>query len=187
MSNDSRRFMIGIDIIDLCDPLLHERKDRSLSLIVGAEDDFPDHPQLFWLLWTAKEAAFKARRNIISFKPTTVPIQLTEKDKKITFQSEELKGEIEVKKDFVLAKAWLEEADFACEIIEVNTSDWSNEIRSQLTNHLQGTGSRETLSQDEAGLPILVPSHSPVSFTHHGKFGAFAYPTEMVENKTSKR
>ena len=56
--------MPGIDLIDLNDPLLRERGENALRLITHEDDELPDSLG-FWYLWTAKEAVFKQKRELI--------------------------------------------------------------------------------------------------------------------------
>ena len=71
--------MIGIDIVDLTDPLIHERGTRALNLITHSNDQFPDDCNPFWLLWTAKEAVYKSYRKDKAFSPTDIEVQITQK------------------------------------------------------------------------------------------------------------
>ena len=68
--------MLGIDIVDLKDPSFKERSDRTIDLIKNSEDVHIDHPHLFWLFWSAKEAIFKCRREPINFSPSKIPVKV---------------------------------------------------------------------------------------------------------------
>lgn len=168
--------MIGIDIIDLSDPLLNERSDRSLKLISNHKDRTINHPHLFWLLWTAKEAVFKARRKPAVFAPKEIPIKLKRTDGRITFISDNLVGSFEVFDSHIIAITNHLKEQVVLKVFNKETTDWSSQIRKKLTEHLQAIEIGLTLTSDENDLPILIPGNIPVSITHHGRFGGFVYP-----------
>jgi len=69
--------LIGVDIVDFADPLLKKRTARALLLISHPLDSCPfdlSENELFWLYWTAKEAAFKAHRWQVPFSPKEIGV-----------------------------------------------------------------------------------------------------------------
>ena len=78
---------LGIDIVDLSDPQIQRRNERTLQLVLSAEDKTLEHPNLYWLLWSAKEAIFKCHREAWNFSPTQIPVALSEIDGAISFTS----------------------------------------------------------------------------------------------------
>ena len=163
--------MIGVDIVDLSDPLLKYRNHRALKLVTNPEDQLINHPQLFWILWCAKEAIFKSRRTTDPFIPTEVPIHLNEKSKKIYFTSNELIGEVIIRDKSILA--WCHKRDQSPKIHAYHdqTLDWSNTIREKIRQTFKG---QVSISSND-GIPIIDPGNIPISISHHGAFGAFAY------------
>jgi phosphopantetheinyl transferase len=65
--------MLGIDIVDIKDPSFKERNSRTLDLISNPDDVSIEHPHIFWILWSAKEAAFKCKREPLNFAPKKNP------------------------------------------------------------------------------------------------------------------
>ncbi len=172
--------MIGIDIVDLNDPLFKKRTERSLDLITNEQDQFINHPDLFWLLWSAKEAVFKTRREITSFSPKNIPIVLKQEGSKIKFESDEIKGEIWTDKNYILSIAGdaIEPINFS--VVNENSTNWSSTIRKRIKTHFANRGISASVSKS-GSLP-LINDRLPISITHHGAFAAFAYPNSVLES-----
>ncbi|MEP5613498.1 MAG: 4'-phosphopantetheinyl transferase superfamily protein [Cyclobacteriaceae bacterium] len=170
--------MIGIDIVDLKDPLFRERTNRSLDLISSENDQYIDHPKLFWLLWSAKEAVFKTKREIKSFAPREISIVLRKDGSNIKFESDGIEGEIWVHEDSIFSVAGDSEA-FEYSVVNEKTSNWSATIRKKITKHFSEQGISASVSKS-GSLPVLN-DRLPISITHHGEFAAFAYPKSILE------
>lgn len=171
--------MIGIDIVDLKDPLFKARSPRSLSLISNENDKSIDHPQLFWLFWSAKEAVFKTNREVKSFAPKDIPIKLKVKNSKITFKSGDVKGKIKVKKKYILAVATTKDEKLKHSIVKEQSDNWSTTIRRKITTYFLDKGISAEVNRAPNGLPILN-DRLPISITHHGNYAAFAYPNSFL-------
>ena len=154
----------GVDIIDLNDPLLQKRGDRSLDLIRNPQDTPIDHPLYFWLLWTAKEAAYKSVRGTAPFSPKNMVIQLHHTENDLSFDWNNTSGKFEIKDDYVFA--YINCVEYL--IIEARPKNWSTEIRNHIEQQLG-----QTVGADTKGLPVLASTAQPISLTHHGRFGAF--------------
>lgn len=172
--------MLGIDIIDLTDPLLQERTKRSLKLIQGYEDEVIDHPHLFWLLWSAKEAAFKCWREPLNFAPKSIPIKLNLVGNTISFQSKELEGKIICTENHILAICSDEIDKVDIVIFDEESKDWNGRIRELIVEFFYKKGFEYKIGSDELNLPTILPLNEPISISHHGKFGAFAYPRSIL-------
>ena len=173
--------MLGIDIVDLKDPLLSNRTDRTLKLIKSPEDFLIEHPHLFWILWSAKEAIFKCRREPINFAPSEIPVQIQEKNGIITFLSNELKGKTFIEGDYVVSLCGdgdIEEILF--NVFDRPRGDWSNGIRTMIIDYFKAKGHDYTVGSDDINLPILLPSKSLISVSHHCRFGAVAFPKKLL-------
>lgn len=170
--------MIGIDIVDLNDPLFRERTSRSLDLISNENDRFIDHPKLFWLLWSAKEAIFKTKREITSFTPKSIPIALRKEGTKIKFESDGIEGEIWVGEKSIFSIAGENEA-FEYSVVNEKSTNWSTTIRKRITTHFFEKGISASVSKS-GSLPVLN-DRLPISITHHGEFAAFAYPKSILK------
>lgn len=172
--------MLGIDIIDLKDPLLKERTKRSFRLINHPEDIFFESENAFWLLWTAKEAVFKANRNLVAFTPKEIPVQIKKKkhtDDKITFTSGSLiSGQIFVHDNLIAAIASKENpTGIVHHIFSKGTENVSQEARDTLRKFISIQFKiKANVIPDKNGLPVLDFNNQPVSFSHHGGFIAFA-------------
>jgi len=157
--------MIGIDIIDLQDPLLKNRTGSDRFILHPEDRIIRD----FWDYWTAKEAIFKCQRKTGPFKPKDIPINFLS-DKK--FDSEGWRGTVISTEDYCLSLAGV--VGEHC-IFNRETSDSSQEIRNKITRWFLEEHHIETsVISDAQGLPILSHNESPISITHHGRFMAFA-------------
>ncbi|MEP1094366.1 MAG: 4'-phosphopantetheinyl transferase superfamily protein [Cyclobacteriaceae bacterium] len=170
--------MIGIDIVDLTDPLFRERTSRSLDLISGENDRLIDHPNLFWLLWSAKEAVFKTKREIKSFAPRDIPISLRKEGSKIKFESDGIEGEILVSEKNIFSIAGDNQA-FEYSVVNEKSNNWSTTIRKRITTHFSEKGIAASVTKS-GRLPMLN-DRLPISISHHGEFAAFAYPKSILK------
>ncbi|MEQ9466210.1 MAG: 4'-phosphopantetheinyl transferase superfamily protein [Ekhidna sp.] len=171
--------MLGIDIVDLEDPKLRERDDRSLDLIRNKEDILIDHPNQFWLLWSAKEAIFKCKREPINYSPSKIPIKLKKEDDHITFESDGIKGEIHDAKDYILAICGdLDKIDY--QIFTKKNSNWSEGIRFMVIDFFREKGLDYHIGSDDLNLPVIEPARELISITHHGRYGAVAFPKNIL-------
>lgn len=171
--------MIGIDIVDLGDPSFKERNTRSLDLIKNKNDVLIEHEFLFWLLWSAKEAVFKCRREPLNFAPTKIPIALHEDEKGITFTSGELKGKIMINDKSMMAICGdLDNYDF--HTFEKNNDNWSEGIRFMIIDFFRDNGQDYHIGSDDLNLPTIEPVNEAISISHHGRFGAVAFPKKLL-------
>ena len=172
--------MWGIDIVDLTDPRTKERDARSLRFITHEKDQVVTHPQHYWLLWAAKEATYKCRREDRNFSPTSIPIQITAKpDGALHFESEEMEGRLEVKDSHVLAVCARNLADVDFQHFVSDRPVDSANIRKKILAFFHEKDKAIGIAADPLGLPILLPSKAPISLSHHNHLGAFAYPKSV--------
>ena len=181
--------MIGVDIVDLTDPLLKKRNSRALGLISHPHDSCPfatSDEELFWLYWTAKEAIFKAYRLPgelpVAFSPKSIAVAYhTFEDGKMYFESNgtpPATGYTQLAKEHLLSVATLGAiASVQVSRFALDTSDHSHEIRGKFDKPIV-TG--------QHGLPEVVIDgfRQPVSLSHHHRLGAVAwmeYPNESFE------
>lgn len=163
--------MIGIDIVDLHDPKLRERTDRALDLILHPADTYPQHTQLFWLVWTAKEAIFKCNRKANTFSPSTLQVNINETSQnEFHFNSLSITGVIHCNHYYVLAIASKDHTPVYQLFYSKDTCK-SHYIRNKISSHLAPS---QRLTEDPQGLPVINPSGKPVSITHHYHYAAFA-------------
>lgn len=172
---------IGIDIVDLHDPQLKHRNERALKLILHPDDQLIEHPHLYWLLWSAKEAIFKCQREALNFSPSSIPVKLVADGEAISFTSEDLTGTFEVTEQYVVAvcgdqKAALDYATVATE--QVSTSQT---VRDYIVGYFQKKGLDFAIGADDLNLPTLLPKNVPISISHHLHWSAFAYPKSVTE------
>lgn len=156
----------GIDIVDLNDPLLKVRGARPQALITHPDDAYFEHPNIFWFLWSAKEAVFKSRREKVSFAPKSIPVTiLIDNNKNIVFHTEKQNGIFEWDDNFILAVTQHQQYKMYFR----TKTNWKTRIRAAIQNE---TGS--TIGTDEYGLPFLRNTKLPISISHHGDYGAYA-------------
>ncbi len=175
--------MPGIDLIDLNDPLLRERGENALRLITHEDDELPDSLG-FWYLWTAKEAVFKQKRELINFDPKEIPIKVSfdEEDQPV-FASGQIGGRYLVRDNTIVALATLAEENSVLELIRSDTQNQSLKIRESILQYLKVNFNLETsIVSDGDGLPIIKASGQPVSFTHHHHHMAFAFDQAALKS-----
>lgn len=168
--------MPGIDIIDLSDPLLHKREKGAIRLITHPQDQFPPDENEFWYLWTAKEAIFKAHRDLTMFNPKNIQVIITKSEDTLKFESGDIKGELKRIDDAIIAIADKELENVTYKILERKTDSESSEIRDEVVKHFQKEHNLDVkVESDGDGLPIISYHKLPLSFTHHARYMAFAY------------
>lgn len=171
--------MLGIDIVDLKDPSFKERNERTIDLIKNDEDVQIEHPHLFWILWSAKEAIFKCRREPINFAPTKIPVQLKQENGTITFSSGNITGTISIEDEYILALCG-DLASLEHHIFEENNDNWSEGIRFMIIEYFRELGHDYYIGSDDLNLPIVEPSKNEISISHHGRYGAVAFPKSLL-------
>jgi len=173
--------MLGIDIVDLKDSKLRERNERSLKLIQNKEDQLIEHEFIYWLLWSAKEAVFKCRREAINFSPTSIPIHLKKAGEQIQFESDGLKGKLIVEPSYILAICSddLDSTDY--EIISGKGVIDGGDVRNIIVNFFSNLDHEVTIGSDDLNLPILLPSEEAISISHHNHLAAFIFPRYLTK------
>ncbi|MEO9482447.1 MAG: 4'-phosphopantetheinyl transferase superfamily protein [Ekhidna sp.] len=171
--------MLGIDIVDLKDPSFKERDDRTLDLVKSSDDVLIEHPHLFWILWSAKEAVFKCRREPINFSPSKIPIQISNENGEITFQSNKIKGRITLKDEYIIAICGdLDQTEY--HVFEKRDNNWSEGIRFMIIEYFRELEHDYHIGSDDLNLPIIEPSKQEISISHHGRYGAVAFPKSLL-------
>lgn len=170
--------MIGVDLVDLTDPLLKPRTSREIQLIAHPRDACPfsnDANLLYWLFWSAKEAIFKAHRLKENFLPQAIEVIYDSSEKnKLHYRGKwlnELEGYTlvsNVEVTSVAAFQNLEKIEFRK--YHLNSNDPSLELRAQFHNEM---GSVYQISVDGKGLPLMLINESilPASISHHHESG----------------
>lgn len=168
--------MPGIDIIDLKDPLLHKREKGAIRLITHPKDEYPHGENEFWYLWTAKEAIFKAKRDLTMFDPKEIQVTIRKIQNDLTFESGEIKGVLIEKGDAIIAIADKDLQNVTYKILERESNNDSTELREAVVRHFHLEHALEVkVESDGDGLPVLDYHKLPLSFTHHARYMAFAY------------
>ena len=171
--------MPGIDIVDLKDPSFRERNQRTLDLIRNDADVSIEHPHIFWLFWSAKEAIFKCKREPLNFSPSKIPVVLNASNGSITFQSEDISGKIITEDEYILAVCGdLEALDH--HIFERKGDDWSEGIRFMIIEYFRDQGYDYHIGSDDLNLPVIEPDGEEISISHHGRYGAVVYPKKLL-------
>lgn len=168
--------MIGIDIVDLQDPLLRAR-NNALRFITHPGDIFSENELSYWLLWAAKEAIFKTRRELKPFYPKMIRTEIHESNDRIFFTSGDITGEILLSPDQVIALAKKNVNAISFHAHKTDSKCPSVEIRSLISAHFLKIKSQHIkVIEDSNGLPMLDYGNIPVSIAHHHRSLAFAYP-----------
>ena len=167
--------MIGIDIVDIKDSLFHPRTADHLRYIKAKGDQYPeniDPTLLYWIVWSAKEAIFKSKRQLILFNPKLITVVFSNNSH---FSSKDLVGTVETTPNYVVATA-------APPSMEVMQQIWMNHqkassqkiIRARIIAYFKPLNISFTL--DENQLPLLCVNEEkefPISLSHHGNYIAF--------------
>ena len=167
--------MIGIDIVDIKDSLFHPRTADHLRYIKAKGDQYPeniDPTLLYWIVWSAKEAIFKSKRQLILFNPKLITVVFSNNSH---FSSKDLVGTVQTTPNYVVATA-------APPSMEVMQQIWMNHqkassqkiIRARIIAYFKPLNIRFTL--DENQLPLLCVNEEkefPISLSHHGNYIAF--------------
>ncbi len=166
--------MVGIDLVDLSDPNLKARSDRTIPLISHPEDVFEKNQ--FWLLWTAKEAIFKSYRTNRRFDPKQIPVLID--PNALTFHSGKIMGKFVISENVIMAIAHHREVNPIFKIYRRRLKfGESDDVRNQLAAHCKREfGWDITIGIDADGLPIILSQNLIVSFTHHHNYIGFAIP-----------
>jgi len=169
--------MIGIDLVNLDDPLLKPRNHRTLDLITHPDDRFPKHKNEFWYLWTAKEAVFKAHRALTNFDPKAIVIQLSSQGNHLNFRSEQFSGKVFTQEPIIYAIAAKNPEELVYQIYRQESNDESAEVRKRLVEFCKSEYDLDvSIISDSDGLPMLDYKNTPVSFTHHAGVLGFCVP-----------
>lgn len=170
---------LGIDIVDIKDPSFKERNSRTLDLIKNTADVTIEHPHIFWILWSAKEAIFKCKREPLNFAPTKIPVVISQENGTISFESEGIKGKIEITDEYILAVCGDLE-NIAYETFDKSHEDWSEGIRFMVIEFFREKGLDYHIGSDDLNLPIIEPEKKEISISHHGRYGAVAFPKSLL-------
>ncbi|CAD5255033.1 MULTISPECIES: 4'-phosphopantetheinyl transferase superfamily protein [unclassified Imperialibacter] len=174
--------MIGIDIVDLTDPLLKPRSQREISFISHPNDRCPkgtDDETHYWLLWAAKEAIFKAERSDQAFSPKEIEVHYVEAiDDRLHYRGKwlnEINGYSILKKDNIISVAATANiAAVKWKTFMLNTSNQSQELRDSFQREM---GPGYQVLSDVAGLPTVRHNGTttPASVSHHHHLGIVAW------------
>lgn len=173
--------MPGIDLIDLGDPLLHERDDNALRLISHPEDSCPS-PLGFWYLWTAKEAVFKHQRELTNFNPKSIPVEIFNVSNRIAFKSDDITGYFYSKNQVIVALAFNQSEQLDHQLLECPDHNQSEHVRNAICHYIKAKYKLDIeVIPDRNGLPLLGINNQPISFTHHYHHMAFAFDINEIE------
>lgn len=169
--------LTGIDIVDFGDPLLNSR-EKALRFITHPNDSFFEDDQIYWYLWTAKEAIFKTKREVKPFVPKSIQVNIYHSGDNIFFSSGNITGKVFPGKDHLIALAQMTNSkETVHKYRKARSSNLSAEVRNFISRYFtdtKGTDIRVIESPD--GLPVLSYRKIPVSIAHHHHYLAFSYP-----------
>ncbi len=169
--------MVGIDLVDLKDPLFKERSINSMRFISHPSDQTLVHPQIFWLLWTAKEAIYKAQRQLKSFDPKQIAVICLNDDSNYLFSSGTISGQFVISEELIVAICSEAGANFKYDFwIRGGIGVVSNEVRSKAQSHYaEYKGKEVNIGKDKFGIPVIEEDQTPLTFTHHGRYCGYIY------------
>ncbi len=185
--------MIGVDVVDLSDPLLKPRTKAHFRFIAHPKDNLAltiatHGMQLaWWLYWSAKESVFKAYREYKSYKPSSIPIAFTLSDDEIVFESGAFKGFAKIDGSLLFSccsNIPLEECHFEHFVIPSEATD-TYHVRIKAMQTARSLLQSESIKFTEDKIPTLSfrGKNLEVSLSHHGEFGAFGIPLQGNQPK----
>ena len=174
--------MIGIDIVDINDFLLHPRTGEHMRFIKAIDDKYPkdiDPILLFWIVWSAKEAIFKSKRQLKPFDPKLITVTFLHD---LNFYSKQLTGSVEITSNYIVAIAAQKSMKLVNKIWMNNQKVCSQKsVRKRIIEYFKPLNVKFTL--DENQLPLLYVSEGkkiPISLTHHGKYMGFCIEKDKI-------
>ena len=174
--------MIGIDIVDINDVLLHPRTSEHMRFIKAKGDKYPedlDPIRLYWIVWSAKEAIFKSKRQLKPFDPKLITITFLHD---FNFYSEQLSGSVEITSNYVVAIAAEKSMKLLNKIWTNHQKVYSKKaVRERIIAYFKPLNVEFTF--DENQLPILSVNEEkkiPISLTHHGNYMGFCIEKHKI-------
>ena len=174
--------MIGIDIVDINDVLLHPRTWKHMRFIKAKGDRYPEDINpilLYWIVWSAKEAIFKSKRKLKPFDPKLITITFSHD---LNFYSKQLSGSIEITSNYVVAIAAQESIKLVNKIWMNNQKVCSQKaVRERIIEYFKPINVKFTLDGNQ--LPLLSVNEGkkiPISLTHHGMYMGFCIEKHKI-------
>ncbi|MBV6645381.1 MAG: 4'-phosphopantetheinyl transferase superfamily protein [Cyclobacteriaceae bacterium] len=183
--------MIGIDIVDLADPLLKKRKTSDLRFITTGSDfeSTTISPSFrFWIYWAIKEATYKASAAKDRFDPRKICINTFHSISKdvwsvsCKFDNCMFSGQAKLTAEYISAVMYVGEKSLPAihQFFPLKSGQSGKEVRARLKAYakkeLQLT--EVIIADPVAGQrPVMRASNNQViqvSITHHHHWGGFA-------------
>lgn len=179
--------MVGNDIVDLNVAKTEsnwKRKGYLDKIYTLAEQDLitraNDPDRMVWILWTMKEAAYKANNRITSvreYAPSKIQCEIIQiLDNiyygKVQYSGRNYNSKTTVCEDYIHTVALFETDDFST-INEINVRNYPKDYEQYLkqNNYLAPL---ELLTKNKIGIPSILNveegSEKPISISHHGIF-----------------
>ena len=185
--------MIGNDIVDIATARSqsnwkHPRylnklfTSREQAYIHNSQDAFT----AVWRLWTMKEAAYKlyTRYNPGRFyNPRAFDCTIAGDGGEVRFQDQNYYTQTRISAEYILSEARPEPDDFSSKVIAFRSEDCSEQGRFLKAEALEYLAYSRNIPLENLrvescpfGIPKIIHNSTsiPVSFTHHGQYGAFA-------------
>ncbi|MEQ9006377.1 MAG: hypothetical protein RLP12_00730, partial [Ekhidna sp.] len=111
--------------------------------------------------------------------PKKIPVLIKEENGHVTFQSEGIKGKVEITDEFILSICGdLENSTY--ETFEKPNQNWSEGIRFLVIEFFREKNLDYHIGSDELNLPVIEPAKKEISISHHGRYGAVAFPKSLL-------
>lgn len=186
--------MIGNDIVDLKQAAKDSnwKRPRFLDKVFTQKEQLiisssENKVQMVWLLWSMKEAAYKAyvRETQHSFfNPKRIQCQLGLNNKGVVcIDNKTYNMKSVITSEYVHSIAKKNDAKFPeIHLFKVNNSKLSETVKTRIVNHIASKKGKDlrriTLRKTELGVPNVYVNKEQIvdalTISHHGKFGAFA-------------
>ena len=98
----------------------------------------------------------------------------------LSFHSEELKGSFEITDHFILAVCAENLNAIDYQVLKSDPNMNSINVREEIIRFFTKKNKAVKIGSDDLNLPILLPSKSSISISHHNHLGAFAYPKSII-------
>ncbi|GAA4271520.1 4'-phosphopantetheinyl transferase superfamily protein [Aquimarina gracilis] len=174
--------MIGNDIVDLQLAKIQSnwKREKWLQKLFTERElqciSSSAYPEIeVWVLWSRKEAAYKAHQRRFGFKSKFNPKSFENQNDAVNINGFRYQTSTHQTQKYVYSIAKIIGTEPFSEVFEQEIS-----VRAQFADKmLQRLGDSSLISfrKDKNGVPILcinnVPSEISFSFTHHGKYNAY--------------
>ncbi len=181
--------MIGNDIVDLQLAKTQSnwrRKGWLQKLFTKEEQQYilsSTAPELqVWMLWSRKEAAYKAHQRRFCLQPRYIPKKIVCKEEIVTIEEAVYRTTTQCTQQYVYSVARVMDTHYNSEIYDTEIDIQTRFQQTMLKKSKEI--SLISFKKDINGIPFMmlngVRSKIPFSLTHHGRFAAYVIQRQVL-------